>query len=169
MRRILKFLHTMSSIGFAGGLAAYMLILVSSPDITSLDVHASLRASLALVSKWLIVPSMLVVVLSGLLAMGLHFPFHEKPWVWVKALTGILIFEATLASIDAPAEQAAAATARAVAGEIDAETLARLVRNEWGAWWTLLGLSALNVGLAIWRPRLGLGGKKRRETEGAAD
>lgn len=159
MRRTLKFAHTISAIGLAGGLAAYMLVIAATPEVTSLEAHASLRASLAVVAKWLILPSMLIVLVSGLLAMAVHYRFQEMPWVWIKALSGILIFEATLASVDAPAQQAAAATARAVAGEIDAATLKSLVRDEWVAWWILLALSAANVILAIWRPRFSLNRK----------
>ena len=156
MRKTLKILHTLSAIGMSGGLAAYMLVLATTPEITSLEAHASLRASLALVAKWMILPSMLVVIVTGLLAMAVHDRFQEMPWVWIKALSGILIFEATLASVDGPAQQAAAATARAVAGDIDIATMQSLLRDEWGAWWMLLALSVANVLLAIWRPRFNL-------------
>ena len=159
MRRLLKFLHTMSAIGITGGLAAYMLVLANAPEIDSLEAHAALRHSLAMVSKWLILPSMLVVVLSGLLAIAAHFPFAEAPWVWAKALAGILVFEATLMSIDGPAQRAAEISANAVAGEVDPAQLASLMQDEWGAWWILLALFTANVVLAIWRPRFGLRGK----------
>lgn len=155
MKRLLKFIHSLSAIGLTGGLAAYMLVLAAAPDNAELAAYAALRTSLAFVSKWMIVPSMLLVILSGLIAMIVSYKFMEMPWVWIKALTGLLIFEATLASIDAPAQQAATAMAQAVAGEIDAQTLTKLVRNEWGAWWVLFGLSVLNVALATWRPRFG--------------
>lgn len=158
MRRTLKFLHTASAVGLGGGLAAYMLVLAGSPEITSIETHATLRHSLAMLTKWLLLPSMLIVLVTGLLAIAAHYPFMEAPWVWVKALSGILIFEATLASVDAPAQAAAAAAQRALDGEIDAAELARLLRDEWGAWWMLLALSAANVALAIWRPRFGLRG-----------
>lgn len=165
MRRSFKFLHTMSSFGLAGGLAAYMMILAATPEVTSLEAHASLRASLAFVSKWLLLPSMMVCLVSGLIAMAVHFPFHDKPWVWVKALSGVLVFEATLAAIDGPAQEAARLTTRAVAGEIDPATLDSLIRDEWGAWWTLIALSAANVALAIWRPRFTLDNRKRKRAE----
>jgi hypothetical protein len=156
MRRLLKFLHTLSTIGFAGGLAAYMLVLTAAPDVESLSEYAALRASLVPVTKWLLMPSMLIVLVSGLLAMAATPGFINAPWVWVKALSGILVFEAGLSAIDGPIRAAAAASARAVAGEIDAATLAGLVRDEWGAWWALLGLAVANVALAIWRPRFGV-------------
>ncbi len=156
MRQLFKFLHTISAIGLAGGLAAHMLVLSAAPDITSLSEYAALRASLVPVTKWLLMPSMLLVLVTGLLAMAVTQAFMSAPWVWIKAVSGVLIFEASLASIDAPVKAAAAASAKAVAGEIDAATLAGLVRDEWGAWWALLGLAAANVALAIWRPRFGV-------------
>lgn len=159
MRRTLKFFHTLSAVGLTGGLAAYMFVIAMAPDIVSLEAHASLRASLASVAKWLILPSMLVVLVTGLLSMAVHSRFQEMPWVWIKAVSGILIFEATLASVDAPAQQAAVATARAAAGEIEIATLERLVRDEWGAWWALLVLSGANIALAVWRPRFSLSSK----------
>ncbi|WP_405232735.1 hypothetical protein [Lentisalinibacter salinarum] len=159
MRRLLKFLHTMSTIGITGGLAAYMLVLATAPPVESLEAYAAMRESLAMLSKWLILPSMLIVVLSGLLAIAAHFPFAEAPWVWAKALAGILVFESTLMAIDGPAQRAAALSEKALGGEIASAELAGLVSDEWGAWWILLGLFTANVLLAIWRPRFGLKGK----------
>lgn len=149
----MKFLHSASSIGLTGGLATYMLVLWAGPEVSSLSEYSSMRESLAMVAKWLLVPSMMVVLVSGLWAMAIHYPFHEAPWVWLKALSGILVFEATLGSIDAPSQAAATAALSAVNGEIDAARLAELVRDEWGAWWMLLFLCVANVALATWRPR----------------
>jgi hypothetical protein len=157
MRRLLKFLHTLAAIGFAGGLAAYMLVLTGAPEVSSVSEYAALRASLVPVTKWLLMPSMLLGLISGLLAMAVSPAFQNAPWVWAKALSGILIFEAGLSAIDAPIRSAAAASAQAVAGEVDPRILADLVRDEWGAWWALLGLAVANVALAIWRPRFGVG------------
>ena len=151
----MKFCHTLGAVGLAGGLLAYMIVLGTGPDMTSLPEYASYRHSLAMVSRWLLLPSLIVVLLSGLLSMAVHFPFQNAWWVWIKAFSGILIFEATLANIDGPARRAAEASARAAAGEIDVATLATLVRDGWGAWWVLLALAAANVALAIWRPAFG--------------
>ncbi|MEM1262056.1 MAG: DUF2269 family protein [Pseudomonadota bacterium] len=156
IRKLLKISHTLASIGLAGGLAAYMVALSAAPDISSVEEYAALRRSLALVAEWMITPSMVLVLISGLLALAAFTPYMEAPWVWVKALTGVLIFEATLGSIDKPAQDAAKAAARVVAGELPPDALERLVRNEWGAWYAILALSAANVILAIWRPRFGI-------------
>jgi hypothetical protein len=156
MRRLLSFLHTLGAIGYAGGLAAYMLVLTGASDITSLNEYAAPRASLVPVTTWLLMPSMLVALVSGLLAMAINFSYQNAPWASAKALSGILIFESTLMAIDDPIKSAAAASARALAGESDAGALSRLVEDERGAWWALLGLAAANVALAVWRPRFGM-------------
>ncbi|MDJ0940816.1 MAG: hypothetical protein QNJ00_13730 [Woeseiaceae bacterium] len=153
MRRFLKFLHTAGAIGVAGGLAAFMLMLSAAPEIGATPEYATVRSTLALVSRWLILPSMALVFLSGILSMAVHFPFQNALWVWIKLGAGFLIFESMLATIDAPARDAALAATRAVAGEIDAAELAREVVDRWGAWWTILVLAILNVALAVWRPR----------------
>ncbi|MEM7081562.1 MAG: hypothetical protein AAF465_02430 [Pseudomonadota bacterium] len=168
MRRTVKFLHTVAGMGLAGGLAVYIGVLHAAPDHATTIEYAGTREALAFAVKWIILPSMLITVVSGLIAMIVHPPFMDTPWVWVKALTGLLFFEATLASLDAPAQQAAAAMAQAVAGEIDPETLAELVRNEWGAWYMLLGLSIANVALGIWRPRFAKRDVKKETGSGAS-
>lgn len=155
MRKLMKFLHTAGAIGLTGGLGTFMLVLAAGPEMADIDAYAPLRASLATVSSWIIVPSMGLVTTSGLLAMAVHYPFMDAPWVWIKAVSGVLVFEATLGSIDGPADQAAAASARAVAGEISLAEMAVLVNDKWVAWWVLLGLAVANVVFAIWRPRFG--------------
>lgn len=157
LKRALKFLHTLSAIGFAGGLAAYMLVLNGAPEVSATAEYLILREALATLANTIIVPSMVIAVTSGLLAMAFHFPFHDAPWVWAKALSGVLLFEASLMSIDAPAEQAVDAVANAINGEIDPATLSGLVHDEWVAMWTVLALAIANVVLAVWRPRFRFG------------
>ncbi len=155
-RKLLKILHTISAIGYTGGIAAYVVALVSAPEITDLQQHLLLRSNIAMISNWLIMPSMLLVLISGLLSMAVHHPFMSAPWVWFKALTGLLVFEASLASIDAPADGAKRAVERAIAGEIETAQLATLIHDEWVALYILLGLAVVNVVLGVWRPRFGL-------------
>ena len=143
----------MGSAGLIGGLAAYMLIVANAAAPDNIVEFAAARQTLALVSKYLIVPSLMAVLLSGVLSMAVHHPFHNAGWVWAKLLIGFLILESSLATIDAPARDAAAASARALAGEIDLATMATQVQDRWGAWWVLLALFAGNVAMAIWRPR----------------
>jgi len=156
-RRGVKFLHTVTGLGLVGGLAAYMMVLWAGPDVTSVAEYAALRESLAVVSKWLILPSMLGVILSGLLAMALNFSYMESPWVWLKLLSGVLVFEGSLGSIDAPAQAAAELSRQVLAGEAEAAVLAEGVKDAWVGWWTLLGLAVANIALATWRPKFRFG------------
>lgn len=149
----MKFLHTLGAFGVAGGMAAFMLVLYSGPEIGATEEYASLRHGLDMLAGWIILPSVLLVLVSGLMSMAVHFPFQNMGWVWLKAATGLLIIEASLASIDAPAAAAARAAEKALAGSINEIELAALVQDKWVAWWIVLLLSVANVVLAIWRPR----------------
>ncbi len=153
LRPLLKFFHTVGALGITGGLAAYMVVLVSAPEMGSLSEYAALRNSLLTVSNWLIVPSMAIVLFSGLMAMAVHYPFHNAVWAWVKAISGILIFEETLRSIDAASEKAVIGTSKVLSGELEADALALYVDDMWLSWWTILALCALNIALGVWRPK----------------
>ena len=153
MRRTLKLFHTVSCAGFTGGITVYLMLLAYSPDATDIDAFDQNRQNIALVAHWLILPSMAVILLSGLLSIAVHRPFQEARWVWAKALSGILVFEATLASVDGPAQRAAQTSAAAIAGEIDVSELATKIHDHNGALYILLGLAVANIMLGIWRPR----------------
>ncbi|MFK8053993.1 MAG: hypothetical protein AB8F65_13585 [Woeseiaceae bacterium] len=157
----MRFLHTITGLGMLGGLVAYIMVLMVAPDITSIDEHLALRTSLSFVSNWLILPSMLLVLVTGLLAMALNNVYMSAPWVWAKALSGVLVFEATLASIDAPADRALIAVQKAAAGTLDAQELSTLVHDEFVAWWILVGLGVANTAVGVWRPKFGQ--KRRRD------
>lgn len=153
-RKFIKILHTAGAIGLAGGLAAFMLMAYYGPEPAVSQSYADLRSGLEAVSAWLILPSMLFVLVSGVLSMAVHHPFQNAEWVWAKLLAGVLVFEATLASVDGPAAAAASAARDAVDGLISGEEMNLMVSDKWGAWWMLLALSLANVILAIWRPRM---------------
>jgi hypothetical protein len=153
-RKFLKILHTTGSFGMAGGIIAYMFLVQYGPELAVSADYVNLREAIHLASRWVITPSMMFVMVSGLLAMAVHHPFQNALWVWSKALMGLLIFEAVLASVDGPARRAAAAARDALEGEMTVEGLEAAVRDHWGALWMLLALSVVNVVLAIWRPRM---------------
>jgi len=153
-RKFLKILHTTGSFGMAGGIIAYMFLVRYGPELAVSADYVNLREAIHLASRWVITPSMMFVMVSGLLAMAVHHPFQNALWVWSKALMGLLIFEAVLASVDGPARRAAAAARDALDGQMTLEGLESAVRDHWGALWMLLALSVVNVVLAIWRPRM---------------
>ena len=168
MRRLLKFFHTCGSIGYAGGIAAYLIIAAFGPELAVSEEFVRHRESLATISRWMILPSLMLVLFSGIFAMIIHHPFLNAGWVLAKAVAGILIFEASLASIDGPARKAAKAAAEALAGTLDAGQLALMVNDRVGALWVLLALAAGNVALAIWRPRFVRSGRRTTSAPASA-
>lgn len=153
LRRFLKLVHTLGSIGMAGGIAAFMLLASSSPEPAATPEYLAIREGLYTISRTLVLPSMALIFLSGVLSMAAHFPFQNALWVWLKLAAGFLIFESMLATLDAPARRAVEATTAAMNGDMEPAQLAGSIENFWGAWWAILVLAGLNVVLAIWRPR----------------
>ena len=154
MKRFLKFLHTLAAIGLTGALATYIILLGTAPEPSSLAEYAAVRQGIAAVGTWLLLPSLLVVLSSGLLSIAAHRPFLEARWAWVKALLGLAMFEGTLMGIQGPAEHAVSITGKALAGDIDPARVPDLLHDEWRTLWFILALAVANVALAIWRPGL---------------
>jgi uncharacterized membrane protein len=152
-RRLLKALHTLGAIGFMGGLAA-ILVLVANTAVEPTASFAAVRNGIALINKWLLTPSLLIVLVSGLLAIAATDAYKDAGWAWMKALLGVVTFEGTLLTIVGSGRKAAEQAAAAVSGQADAMTqVSALLRTEWGAVWLMLGLGLVNIVLAIWRPR----------------
>ena len=162
MRKALKFLHTLASCGIIGALLAYMIILLNAPQATAI-AYAEMRATIQALCSYLLLPSLAVVLVSGLLAMAAHRPFQELRWVWIKALLGISMFEATLAIVQSKANYAAKISAEIAEGEPRAQDLARALEYEWYSLAAILALSVANVVLGVWRPAL----KRRRRPKAA--
>lgn len=162
MRKFLKILHTLGSIGFCGALAALLVIHASLPSPEDLERFATLRITMGTVARWMLLPSMALVVVSGLFAIAANPAFHSAGWVWIKLLSGILVFEGTLVSVQGPMERGARDARAGLAGELDAATLAAPLGAEWGSLWVVLMVGIANVVLGVWRPRW------RRRSEGRA-
>lgn len=153
MRKFLKFLHTIGAIGFAGALAAQLIMLQNLPPVESLEAYASARQQIGLVAQWVLFPSLAAVLVSGLLSMAWTDAFHGAGWVWMKLALGVSVFEGTLVAIQGPARREAERAAQALAGEIDASTLAATISSEWKSTLIILAVAVANVVLAVWRPK----------------
>lgn len=152
-RRLLKALHTLGAIGFMGSIAA-ILVLAANTAVEPTASFAAVRQGIALINKWLLTPSLLIVLVSGLLAIAATSAYKDAGWAWMKALLGVVTFEGTLITIVASGRKAAEQATAAVGGQADAMTqVMELLRTEWGAAWMMLGLGLANIVLAIWRPR----------------
>lgn len=153
MRRLLKFLHSVGAAGLMGGAAALAIVLMLTPASIGGAAYASVMIGMSKLAAWIIGPSVVLTVVTGLLAMLAHPPFQDAGWVWVKAATGILVLLAGL-HIIGPLQEEAARTAGAATASVDAENTARLLQSEINTAWVLLGVSIANIALGVWRPRL---------------
>lgn len=153
MRKFIKFLHTMASIGFIGALAALVILHLSLPAPAEVRQFAVIRVAMGAVAEWLLLPSMGLVVISGLASIAIVPAYQNAPWAWAKLLSGVLIFEGTLVYVQAPMERAAAKAEQALGGEITAADLGATLQAEWGSFWVIMAVAVLNVVLGVWRPK----------------
>lgn len=153
MRRALKFLHTLASSGIIGGLLGYMVVLVLAPQATPV-AYADVRQTIVALCNYIILPSLALALVSGLLAMAAHRPFFDTRWAWIKALLGLMMFEATLGLVQAKATAAAAEATKITTGQGEPGALAEVLANEWLSLGALMALSIAQVALGVWRPRL---------------
>ncbi|MRD47957.1 hypothetical protein [Caenimonas koreensis] len=145
-----KTVHDVASIAYGGALAA-CLVINHTADLAATSDFLAARLIYAAIAKYVLVPSMAVVVLSGLLALAATRAYSEAGWAWLKALTGISVFAATLMIAGSAGNQGEVAQA-AAAG--DMQMLQTLLRSERNTLWLLIVLCVVNVVLAVWRPKL---------------
>jgi len=153
VRRLLKFLHEIGTVGLMGA-AATQLVLTYRGDGLGPQQLALLRSVIVEITEWVLLPSLLVVLASGLFAMAMHDPYIRAPWALIKAALTVLVLEGTLFSVQGPAQTAAQITAEIAAGDLThASALPNVLRHERGGLWVLMFLCVVNVALAVWRPK----------------
>jgi uncharacterized membrane protein len=152
LKRFVKLLHEVGAIGFMGSLAACLVLVATSPKDPGI-AYAANRAAIFAVVHWLLVPSLVVVLISGLLAIAVSDAYVNAGWAWAKALLGLSMFEGCLVTIGSSARRALQLASAAAAGQGDPTQLSEVLRTEWGGIWLLLALCIANVVLAVWRPR----------------
>jgi hypothetical protein len=160
MRKFLKFVHTIGSIGLTGALLIQFILLQNLPPVESLEAYATARIQVGLIAKWVLFPSLAAVLVAGLLSMAWTDAFHNKGWVWMKLALGVSVFEGTLVAIQGPARREAQNAAQALAGEFDPTLLAVTTESEWKSTLVILGVAVINVVLAVWRPKFSLPWKR---------
>jgi hypothetical protein len=153
LRKLLKALHEVGAIGTLGSFAACIVLLATAPT-KPLAALAAVLQGMAAITKWLLVPSLALVLISGLLAIAATEAYKGAAWAWTKALLGIGTFEGTLLTVGSSARHAAELSALAVGGHVDDIQLTQILRTEWGGLWILATLALVNIVLAVWRPRL---------------
>ncbi len=153
MRHLMKFVHSLGAAGMTGAVGALAVILITAPAWVGAGASAPVLAAMAQIAAWIIGPSMVLTVITGLLAMVATPPFQEAGWVWAKAATGIIILEGGL-QVLGPIQEEAKRSAAALTAGADAANVADLVKAESGTLWLLLAVSVANIALGVWRPRM---------------
>lgn len=145
-----KTVHDIASIGFGGALAACLVINLTANVSATMQFTAA-RQVFAAIAQYLLLPAMAVVVVSGLIALAATRGYRDAGWAWLKAFLGMSVFVSTLMIVGSAGEHGELAAA---ASGADLVTLQRLLRAERITLWLLIGLTAGNVVLAVWRPKL---------------
>lgn len=148
LRLTAKALHDSAAIAFGGGLATCLVInLMANRTATSEFVAA--RQVFAAIAQYVLIPSVAVVVVSGLIAMMSTRGYQDAGWAWVKAVLGISVLVATFRVVGA-----STTSSELVAAAADPSALDALLSAERGMLWLLIALCVVNVVLAVWRPKL---------------
>ena len=87
----MKLLHELGSYGLVGGLAVQLLL------VTLRGAERDLRL-VGEITLWVVAPSLLLVILSGVLAMVVRTVYFSKGWVWLKIFLTVPTFYSTLAT-----------------------------------------------------------------------
>jgi hypothetical protein len=152
MRRILKILHELATVGYMGAIVVIMVLLVGAKGLSP-EGYVAIRAGIAAVSTYVFMPSLGLVLLTGIAAMAANPAFQEAEWAWGKLLLGVVVFEGSLIGIAGNADRAALVAVDIVAGVAAPDAIAAIERHEWGALWIMLVVSVINIVLGVWRPR----------------
>jgi uncharacterized membrane protein len=154
MARWLKLLHYGALIGFVGGLGTALLLAAFAVEAPP-TAHAALRVAIARLGAELVVPSLVVLVVSGMLLVVARPTLINARWVWAKAVLTLALAGVTLVVVAPAAQQLAAMAAEAALGAPSADAVREALEAEHRGGWAVLALSAAATVLAVWRPRLG--------------
>lgn len=163
MRKALKFCHTLGGVGLLGTQLTLIIVFVMLPDPTQ-DIagYAALTELVDRLARWVLLPSLILTLVSGLLSIGAVTAFHGAGWAWLKLATGVVMFEGTLLAVQGPIQREANLTRQYLSGEVEAAALASSFETISYSIFVLGSVAVANVVLGIWRPRLG-----RRRVESA--
>jgi hypothetical protein len=154
MKPLLKWLHVASAVGFVGGLAA-MLLLSLTADDSSASAFAVARRAIQTLGETLGLPSLVLLMLSGMMLTMKQPSLVEARWLWGKALLGMLVSGVALLMVQPGAMRAAALAQMVLEGSMSVRTLEAAIRMERIGVAISVAASLIAIALAVWRPRLG--------------
>jgi hypothetical protein len=151
---LFKCLHLAGVIGFLGGLAVMLTLSLTAQETTS-EGQAVMRRAIAVASGTVAMPSLLLLLLSGMFSVLAHKPLFGARWVWAKAALGVVVACIALLVVAPAVGRAEQLAGGGAFGNPMFGALEAAVRQErlWGAAALLAGLAAAALG--VWRPRLG--------------
>jgi len=152
LRRFFKFLHTLAAAGLTGAFAALAVVVILAPSSIGTAAYLPIMVAMAKIAAWVVGPSLVLTVISGLLAMVANPAYYEAGWVWAKAATGLALLEGGLRVIG-PLQDEAKRAGAALMSRADAADVASLLTSEENTLWLLLGVCVANIALGVWRPR----------------
>jgi uncharacterized membrane protein len=152
LRRLLKFLHTFAAAGLTGAIAALAVVVILAPASVGAAGYVQIMRVMAKIAAWLVGPSMVLTVITGLLAMAATPAFYDAGWVWAKAATGVVLLEGSLRVLG-PLQDEAKRAGTALAGGPNPAEVTHLLNAEGATLWLLLAVSVANIALGVWRPR----------------
>ena len=154
MRKLLKFGHTITAIGFLGSIAVLWVFHQHLPAPgEALEVYSAQRQTMSTISSLVLMPSLLITLLFGLASMAAVPGFHSAPWAWGKLATTVLMLEGSLLGIHSPIKKEAELAALVLTdGALIGELALRSSAEQWSL--VIMGsVAAVNVALGVWRPR----------------
>jgi hypothetical protein len=152
LRRLFKFLHSLAAAGLTGAFAALAVVVILAPGSIGTAGYVPIMVVMAKIAAWIVGPSLVLTVMTGLLAMVANPAFYEAGWVWAKAATGLALLEGSLRVIGPLQDEAKRARA-ALMSRADAADVASLLTSEENTLWLLLAVCVANIALGVWRPR----------------
>ena len=153
-KNVIKLLHYASLVGLAGGIVI-SLVLADTVDATSPSAAAGMHAAIALVCGAVVVPSMIVMLLTGMLLVVARPHLIGARWVWAKAVLGVVTGGVILLALQPAVNAVASMAATGALGDAPPGPLASVVASEHAAAWWTLGLVLVAMVIAVWRPRFG--------------
>jgi hypothetical protein len=153
MKPLLKFLHLVAAIGFAGALAVSILLAATVDESTGTSFAAGRRA-IATVASTITLPSMVLLVVTGLLLMVRQPAFMEARWAQIKALIGLLVTGIVLLVVQPAVTRMGGLAQAAIEGSPVRGWALTTTRVELIGGAACLVLCLAAVALAVWRPAL---------------
>jgi hypothetical protein len=151
---LMKVLHLASVASFGGALLVTFYLADDAQQVQP-GGFAAIRQVVAAIGETIVLPSLIVLLLSGFLLLIARPALISARWVWAKAAIGVVIGAVAIFVVQPAARLASAIANEAAIGTPALAPLQRALDAEQFGTSTNLALLLVAVSLAVWRPRLG--------------